>query len=214
MQESGGEPYVLVVDDHPMVAESLVASVRACRAHMKVCVADSLDMALHELGALGAPALILTDLALTDASGLSVIQGLRSVAPRSPLIVVTANEDPAMRLQVQGYGVIGYMLKSTSVKALQDAIAEVLHPFADVPSPVATGEDALGRLLTRTQIVVLAELAAGRSNKEIAIRLGLSSETVTYHVKEILRRLDCRNRTQAVVRYLELIDSRQRPQRA
>ncbi|MCX7144369.1 MAG: LuxR C-terminal-related transcriptional regulator, partial [Proteobacteria bacterium] len=52
----------------------------------------------------------------------------------------------------------------------------------------------------------LEELAAGRSNKEIAARMGISNETVGSHMKEILGRLGARNRTEAVVRYLQIIN--------
>ena len=204
MQDNGSETYVLVLDDHPMVAESLVASVRAHRARIKICVAESLEMALQFIASLGAPVLILSDLSLTDVAGLGVMRELRSAAPQATLLVVTANEDPGMRLQAQQFGVAGYFLKSTSVDALREAIAEALLPFADTLQAADVRDDPLGSRLTRAQIGVLVEMAAGRSNKEIAIRLGVSGETVTSHVKEILRRLNVRNRTQAVVRYMEL----------
>lgn len=204
MQDNGSETYVLVLDDHPMVAESLVASVRAYRARIKICVAESLEMALQFIASLGAPVLILSDLSLTDVAGLGVMRELRSAAPQATLLVVTANEDPEMRLQAQQFGVAGYFLKSTSVDALREAIAEALLPFADTLQAADVRDDPLGSRLTRAQIGVLVEMAAGRSNKEIAIRLGVSGETVTSHVKEILRRLNVRNRTQAVVRYMEL----------
>jgi DNA-binding NarL/FixJ family response regulator len=63
----------------------------------------------------------------------------------------------------------------------------------------------MGRMLTRKQIAVIEELAAGRSNKEIAVRLGISDQTVGSHMKEILGRLGVKNRTEAVIRYIDMI---------
>lgn len=199
-------PYVLVVEDHPLVAESLVACVRDHAAALHICVVESLGAAARLIAERTAPVLILTDLALADASGTEVILRLRALAPHIPLLVVTATDDPALRDQARESGAIDYVLKSTAIPALRHQIGVILQgilPGAVAAVPVA---DSLDRLLTRAQIAVLAELVSGRSNKEIAAKLMIGDETVGSHVKEILARLAVRNRTEAVVRYLQLVN--------
>lgn len=202
-------PYVLVVEDHPLVAESIVALVWEHTTAMQVCVAESLAASLRLIAQRTAPALILTDLALTDAIGTDVILRLREAAPQSPLLVITATDDSALRISAREAGAIGYVLKSTAISGLRHQIGVALGAF--LPARCVQQSDDLGRLLTRAQIAVLAELASGRSNKEVGAMLNIGEETVGSHVKEILARLAVRNRTEAVVQYLKLVNGYRRP---
>jgi len=206
MQEDRLTPFVLIVEDHPLVAESLVACVRDCAAELEVATAESLRVALRVLGQRPAPLLILTDLTLTDANGTEAVRHLREAAPQSPLLVVTALADPLLRSEATELGAIGYLIKSTSIQALRDEIRAVIGGYVTKPGAAPRQVNTLSRLLTPKQLAVLEELSAGRSNKEIAARMNISDETVGSHVKEILSRLDVRNRTEAVIRYFQIIN--------
>lgn len=203
MQKFHASTYVLVVEDHPLVSDSLAACVHDCVASLEVCVAESLAAALRSVALRGAPLLVISDLSLTDTNGIEVVRGLRAAAPGSALLVVTALDDPALRSQVMESGALGYIVKSTGIQTIKDHIATALRGRAVGITASPVGAAGVDRLLTRAQIAVLVELAAGRSNKEIAARLGISDETVGSHMKEILGRLGVRNRTEAVVRYLQ-----------
>ena len=206
MQEDRRASFALIVEDHPLVADSLVACVRDCDAGLKVDTAESLGAALRILARRPAPVLIVTDLTLTDTQGAEAVRRLREAAPQSPLLVFTALDDPALRCEASEMGTRGYLIKNTSIQALRDAIRAVIggRPAKNHVAPART--DQARRVLSPKQLAVLEELAAGRSNKEIAARLNISDDTVGSHMKEILGRLGARNRTEAVVRYLEMIN--------
>lgn len=206
MGEHRSAPFVLVVEDHPLVAESLVACVRDCDAELAVDTAESLAAALRILAARPAPLLIVTDLTLTDTQGAEAVRHLRAAAPQSAILVVTAVDDAVLRGEVEALGAIGYLVKSASIQALREQIRAVVGERPRQTRDVAPRTDVLGGLLTPKQLAVLEELRVGRSNKEIAARMGIGDETVASHVKEILSRLAVRNRTEAVVRYLRLLD--------
>ena len=163
------------------------------------------------------PVLIVSDLYITDAGGIEVLRSLRQAAPESRLVVVTASDSPELRQEAACADVFAYVVKTTSTQRLRTILAQALTNLEGVLAPLPyraehpraisntnTKSGKLADILSSRQLEVLEELAAGRSNKEIAIRLGLSGDTIGTHMKEILGRLGVRNRTQAVVRYLEL----------
>lgn len=205
MSDNRSMPYALIVEDHPLVADSLVACVGDCAPGLEVDTAESLRDALHVLARRPAPLLIVTDLTLTDTRGTEAVYRLREAAPEIPILVFTALDDPALRREAKELGVFSYLIKSTSTQTLRDEISAVLgrHPTRQHVSAADVGTPS--RLLTPKQVTVVKELMAGRSNKQIAARLNLSEETIGSHMKEILARLGARNRTEAVVRYLQEI---------
>lgn len=205
MQAGRVTPYALVVEDHPLIADSLEACIRDCAPEMDVETAESLRGALEILGLRPAPMLIVTDLTLTDTEGVAGVRRLREMAPGSPLIVFTALDTPALRKEADALGAARYIVKSASKGTLRDEMRAILGACPDAPDSPQSPADTVRSLLSPKQIAVLEELAAGRSNKEIAARLDISYETVGSHMKEILGRLSARNRTEAVVRYLKIL---------
>lgn len=200
--------YALVVEDHPLVAESLVAWVRDCDAWLDVVVSDSLRAATRTLASRPEPILIVTDLTLTDTRGMETVRRLRALAPLSPILIFSALDEPQLRKEAIELGVVAYVVKSASTQTLREALDKVIgahRVHGQIPEEKREGERAL---LTPKQHSVLEELVAGRSNKEIALRLNISDKTVNSHMKEILARLGVKNRTEAVVRYLAMSNSR------
>jgi DNA-binding NarL/FixJ family response regulator len=120
------------------------------------------------------------------------------------LLVFTALDDALLRSEAKALGAIDYLIKSTSIQTLRERIRTILggRPTKRPAAPSRNGK--LARLLTPKQITVLEELVAGRSNKQIAVRLNISDDTVGSHMKEIFGRLGVRNRTEAVVCYIQL----------
>jgi DNA-binding NarL/FixJ family response regulator len=204
MQQDPQIPFALIVEDHPLVAESLVSCVHDCNPGLEVVTAESLRAALDILAFRPAPLLIVTDLTLTDAKGTEAVRQLRAVATQSALLVFTAQDDPLLRREAIDLGAIGYLIKSTSIQILRDNVRAIIcgRPWRE---PEQVPSITLSRLLTSKQLVVLEQLAAGRSNKEIAVRMGISDQTVGSHMKEILSRLSVKNRTEAVVRYFQMV---------
>lgn len=214
MQEARRAPFALIVEDHPLVADSLIACIRDCDGELEVVTAEALLTAMRILAQRPEPLLIVTDLTLTDAMGTEAVKRLREAAPMSPLLVFTALDNPLLRGEAKELGAIGYLAKSTPIQTLRDEIRALIGGRRS-KHRIAPGRTvSLSRLLTPKQLSVLEELVAGRSNKEIAARMNISDETVGSHMKEVLGRLAVKNRTEAVVRYLQLIGQpRDRPRR-
>ena len=123
-------------------------------------------------------------------------------APR--IIVYTGDAGEAVAAQVMAHGGAGYVSKSDPPERLLDTVAAVaegkmVFPYLDVrrihDNPLTS--------LTRRELEVLAALAAGRSNKQIAIEQQVSLNTVKFHVKNLYSKLEVRNRAQAVALYLK-----------
>jgi DNA-binding NarL/FixJ family response regulator len=204
VQEDCSASFALIVEDHPLVADSLLACVHDCDAELKVDIAESLSIALRVLELRPQPALIVTDLSLPDAKGAEAVRRLREAAPRTPLLVFTALDDPELRREAKQLGASAYLIKNTASQALRDEIRALIGARPTGKTVAPRRAEPANRLLTPKQLTVLEELAAGRSNKEIAVRMNISDETVGSHMKEILSRLGAKNRTEAVVRYLQM----------
>ena len=205
MQTDRRSPFALIVEDHPLVSDSLVACIRDCDAALRVDTAESLRAALRILAQRPMPVLVVTDLTLTDANGMEAVIRLRAAVPHSPLLVFTALDDPELRNEAKALGVRGYLIKNASTQTLRDEIRTALGGRPHGPRAAPVGTAAPDPLLTPKQRAVLEELAAGRSNHQIAARMNISEETVRSHMKEILGRLAVKNRTEAVVRYLQML---------
>ena len=126
----------------------------------------------------------------------------RESAPR--IIVYTGSQGESVPAQVMAHGGAAFVSKSEQPELLLDTVAAVaegrmVFPFLDVraihQSPLAT--------LTRRELEVLALLAAGQTNKQIATTQDVSLNTVKFHIKNLYEKLDVRSRSQAVARYLK-----------
>ena len=126
----------------------------------------------------------------------------RESAPR--IIVYTGSQGESVPAQVMAHGGAAFVSKSEQPELLLDTVAAVaegrmVFPFLDVraihQSPLAT--------LTRRELEVLALLAAGQTNKQIATTQKVSPNTVKFHIKNLYEKLDVRSRSQAVARYLK-----------
>jgi len=168
-----------------------------------VNVATSLNFAL-KLVDKSPPLLIVSELVLTDATGIEALRRLRFAAPDCALLVFTVSDDQALRHAAIELGVTAYFVKNVPAKQIQDAIRSSLG-FGMMVGEISldSNESEIG--LTRRQIEVLEELVAARTNRQIAKRLQISTETVGSHMKEIRGRLGTKTRTEAVVRYLKLM---------
>lgn len=195
----------MVVDDHPLVRESMVARLTAMGAR-EVIEAASVAEAKARARAGGPRDLCVLDLGLPDGSGLELLAELRTAGwPR--LVVLSAADDPYSVRAAFVAGAQGYLLKSASPRTVADGMRRVLDGgvFADpmVASLLASGlrssaaPDGTGELSAR-EIEVLRLVADGHSNKEVGETLGLSSLTVKSHLARISRKLGTGDRAEMV----------------
>lgn len=209
--ESSASIKVLVVDDHPVVRQGLRTfldlqediTVVGESADGESCVDDAERLR---------PDVILLDLRMPGADGVTALRGLRDNPAR--VLVVTSYTEPSAVLPAVRAGAAGYVYKDVDPPALAAAIRSVhagyvlLHP--DVARLLADGDARPGLAeLTARERDVLAEVARGRSNREIARALSLSEKTVKTHVSAILGKLGVQDRTQAALHAVRtgLVDS-------
>ncbi|MEM6301392.1 MAG: response regulator transcription factor [Pseudomonadota bacterium] len=152
-------------------------------------------------------AVLLCDIRMPGLDGISLLKRLRGAANPQPVLMLTTFDDHTLFLEALSAGANGFLLKDVSLEKLIDAIETVAAGgFIAEPrlvSQVSTGiEDApptSSDLLTVKEREVLRLVAGGLSNKEIAKIICLAEGTVKNHVSTILSKLDCRDRTQAVL---------------
>lgn len=199
---------VLVVDDHPVVRQGLRTFLDV-QDDLEV-VGESADGAscVDDAERLR-PDVILLDLRMPGADGVSALHGLREAGNPAKVLVITSFTEPSAVLPAVRAGASGYVYKDVDPPALAAAIRSVhaghvlLHP--DVARLLAAGEARPGGAeLTAREQEVLLEVARGRSNREIARALSLSEKTVKTHVSAILGKLGVQDRTQAALRAVRL----------
>lgn len=207
---------LLIVDDHPLIREGLANVLRELDAQLEVLEAESAEEALALLTRPAPVALVLLDLTLPGADGMSLLEQMRSERPEIPVVVLSANDDRANVLGAIDAGAMGFISKRSPTQVLVNALRLVLAGgvyvppqaldagIAKAPEPVARVPD--GKLirtpldlgLTERQADVLALLVQGKPNKAICRELDLAEGTVKTHITAILRALGVTNRTQAL----------------
>jgi two-component system nitrate/nitrite response regulator NarL len=195
---------VLIVDDHPLLFEGIAAVLRQAGPDTIVLWASDAARALTFAAEHSDLDLIVLDLVLPGMSGLPALAEFGRVRPDVPVIVLSSSENPEDAREAFARGALGYVPKSASHHTLLSAIRLVLDGDRYVPplilaesQPLSIQTAAGGSPLTARQIDVLRPLSDGKSNRQIALELGLSEKTVKAHVTAIFKSLNVVNRTQA-----------------
>lgn len=195
-----GSIRVLVVDDHPMLREGIVAVIER-QADMTVVgeASDGLE-AIARFSELH-PDVTLMDLQMPSASGFAAIEGIRARAPGAPILVLTTYPGDSQALRALKAGANGYLLKSCIRRELIDAIRAVHAGRRPISAEIAQeiAAHALDERLTDREVAILKLVAEGHPNKQVAWRLQVSTDTVKAHLKNIFAKLDVNDRTQAVI---------------
>ena len=198
----------MIADDHPLFRGALRAAVSGQFAGAEIAEAGGFDDVVAELERGGEVDLVLLDLAMPGVRGFSGLMFLRAQYPSVPVVVVSANDDPAVIRRCMDFGASGFIPKTLCVKAIREVIEKVLDGGVWAPPDVdlsAKSDDhgaaMLARLasLTPQQVRVLMMLSAGLLNKQIAYELSVSEATVKAHVSAVLQKLGVESRTQAVI---------------
>ena len=199
---------ILVADDHPLFRDAMKQALTGVVGHHAIDEAGSLDGAIAAIEKSGEPDLILLDLKMPGAQGLSGLIYLRSQYPGVPVVIVSASDEPQVIRRAMGLGASGYIPKSTPVTTICRAITRILRGDVWIPDDLCLSADAnreaddLARrlaALTPQQVRVLMMLREGLLNKQIAFQLGISEATIKAHVSAILQKLNVDSRTQAVI---------------
>ena len=211
---------VLLVDDHPLILSALKAMIENLVPGVVVNAVSSAKEARFTLKVQEDHDLMLLDLQLGDANGFELLTEVRKTNPELSVVVLSSSDRASDVIQAIDLGAMGFLPKRMTTEDLADAIRLVMaggifvptmsvNPVRDAdepaPSPTlpAAGGDSLPSFeelgITPRQADVLTLLLQGKSNKDIARRLGLSVETIKDHVQAVLRALGVSSRTQAVL---------------
>ncbi|GLT20107.1 DNA-binding response regulator [Vibrio zhanjiangensis] len=195
---------IIIADDHPLFRNALFQSVHMAISGANLIEADSLDGLLNVLCKEPDPDLLLLDLKMPGTNGLSGLIQLRAEYPDLPIVVISASEEPSVVTQVKSHGAFGFIPKSSDMRELVKALNQVLSGEPFFPEGLIYhefGSDLTDKIsaLTPQQYKVLAMLSDGLLNKQIAYELNVSEATIKAHMTAIFRKLNVKNRTQAVI---------------
>ncbi len=162
------------------------------------------------------PDVILMDIKLPQMDGVSATRIIRKEVPSTNVLILSSFEDEAHVMEAIQAGANGYLSKMLPASELVNALKTFANEGVMIPQPVmgkliqglrqmgnASAEASLVAL-TKTEIRVLALLGRGQSNKEIAKQLDSSVKTVKNHLNSIFQKLEVSNRTEAVVKGIEM----------
>jgi DNA-binding NarL/FixJ family response regulator len=201
---------VLIVDDHAVVREGLRGFLNLQEGIEVVGEAADGEEAIARAVEAN-PDVVLMDLVMPALDGVEAMRALRTSVPGTRVIVLTSFLDDERLLPAVQAGAAGYLLKNVEPAELARAIraahagdalidpvvaARLMRTLSDGGAPRAVAPERL----TRRETEVLELIVAGRSNKRIALELGIAEKTVKTHVGHVLEKLEVSDRTQAALR--------------
>jgi DNA-binding NarL/FixJ family response regulator len=198
----------VIADDHPLFRGALKQALSTLADGADIIEAGDFEGTKAAVGGNDDIDLVLLDLSMPGASGLSGLISLRGIHADVPMVVVSAHDDPETIRRALELGASGFISKSASIEDIRSAVAIVLDGGVVAPSGMDLGverdpeiSDLIRRLQTLTpqQTRVLGMLAEGLLNKQIAYELNVSEATIKAHVSAVLQKLGVDSRTQAVI---------------
>jgi DNA-binding NarL/FixJ family response regulator len=190
---------LLLADDHPIMRDGLKFMLAQNEDITVSCEAADGIEAVAQFSK-HRPNVVLIDLQMPRMEGLEAISQIRKLDPHVAIIVLTTFHGDFRAARALAAGATSYLLKSTSTAEIVKAVRNAVAGLATISPEVA---DELSRFsvmqpLTEREIAVLRLIAQGKQNHRISRALSISEEAVKSRIKNILQKLDARDRTQAV----------------
>jgi DNA-binding NarL/FixJ family response regulator len=203
---------ILVVDDHPIVREGLVAILESQIDFNVVAEGNNGAEALTLYQKLS-PNVVLMDLQMPQMDGVAAIQAIRATDPDAKIVVLTAYDTDERILQAVQAGARGYLLKGAPRDDIFRAI-RVVNLGGSLLEPAVAGKllshvggimrgESRDDELTARELDVLKLMARGLRNKEIASELFITERTVKFHANSIYQKLEVNGRTEAVSKAIQ-----------
>jgi DNA-binding NarL/FixJ family response regulator len=199
---------VMLVDDHEMVREGLMAMLQP-EPDIEVVAQTGFGGAVADLVEATRPDIVLLDARLPDISGVEVCRRLGVSHPDVSVVILTTYTDPDLVEECIQAGARGYVVKDVEQFSLKESIRAVFRGQSVLAPQVAGQVIAQARTrpqgrsrkaeLSESQVAILRLISRGHSNREIAAEVHLSENTVKSHVQEIFRKLGVRNRVEAAI---------------
>ncbi len=209
---------LVVVDDHPVVRDGL------CRIHeldTNIQIVAEADTVISALAAARQhrPAAILMDIRLPDGDGIEACRQIKAILPAVRILILTSYADNELVLEAMEAGADGYLLKESGAKRILQALHSILEGGI-VFDPVSahtvrrdsapTEKNPLDLLAVRERRV-LAEVAQGKTDKEVAATLGLSTKTARNYLDHIFAKLEVHTRTEAALLFARFSEKNRWP---
>lgn len=183
---------VLIVDDHPMVAEGIQSILESYDDVAVVGTAFNGRDVMDRLETLD-PDVILMDLNMPEIGGLTATEMVLERRPGTRVVILTMHDSPEYISSALSHGAMGYLLKDVPTDEIKLAIDTVMqgrqYLCTGAQGSIAPKEGEPREALTEREQTILLQLAAGKSNKEVAGALEISVRTVETHRKNIKRKL-------------------------
>ncbi len=198
---------ILIADDHALFRDGLSIHLKQIDSHVEVLHAGTFTHTFEILAKEKNINLTIIDLAMPDMGWEEGLKQLREKFPDARFVIVSASEDTHSMRKSLEFGASGYIPKTVNTKILMSALRLILDGGSYIPPALIERSKAPGfsrsiggkRLLTGRQLQVLALVAEGKSNKQIAFELSVSEATIKLHINSILKTLGANNRTQALI---------------
>lgn len=199
----------MVIDDHPLVARGIADFLQSyCGFQRAIAVNHSSELWRY-MREDEPPQLFVVDFWLTCGASLALLEKLRLQYPDTPVLVISADDDAAVREKVRQAGASGFLNKQEQPEVFRLAVAAILRGEIWFDNHSPTGAESTQRELpitaqelglTARQGQVLGLVLKGLPNKRIAQALTLSEQTVKEHITGILERIGARNRIEVITR--------------
>jgi len=211
---------VAIVEDNQALGESLQRVVESIPEARCIGVWTTAEEGLKKIDAFR-PSIVLMDINLPGMSGIEATALLKRFLPEIQVIIVTVHREHEKIFDALKAGACGYLIKRSRAADVRQAILDVHSGGAPMSAEIArrvveafhqplakTVDDQEKVHLSQRETAVAQLIAEGLANKEIADRLGISTETVRGHLKNIYEKLHVRSRTEAAVKYLDSVRQR------
>jgi DNA-binding NarL/FixJ family response regulator len=211
---------VMLVDDHALVRSAVRSALEAPDIEV-VAEASSAEAAVDE-AMRARPDVLLLDVDMPGMTGVQLVRELHPRLPETQIVMLSVSGDDRTVIEAMRHGAVGYLTKDLGPEALQRAVrgirsgdlamsrrmaARTLRQFITGEARAPDAHDSLLGTLSSREVEVLALLADGLTDREIAAGLVISPRTVESHVSAILRKLGVRNRAEAARSYREARDT-------
>lgn len=197
---------ILVVEDHRLVREGTAELLEREPGLTVLGQAASAEQALELIGSL-CPDVALVDVELPGMNGIALAREIAASSAQTRVLVLSAYDDYAYVIGALEAGVTGYLLKTASARELADAVRTAAGGALVLDESISrrltrrwrSGLDKAPAALTARESEVLALIARGMSNRQIASALALGQRTVESHVSSVLGKLGLGSRTEAAL---------------
>lgn len=195
---------IVIADDHPIVRQGLVAILQDQPDMNVVAEADDGQQAIEKFRQYQ-PDIAILDLQMPNVGGVEAITAIRAEFPQACIIMLTIYDTDEDIYQGLRAGAKAYLLKDTPCREILEVIRVVCEGQRYVPADI--GNKLAARMdcpeLSEREREVLALMAQGKNNKALSSELGITENTIKFHVTNVMTKLGVRDRTHAVITALQ-----------